>query len=188
MGCAANGKPDRARAFLNEPMAELSLTLSPQSPADLAAIEKLDEHAFGPGRFARSAYRLREGLEPDCSLSFVARVGTLLVGANRMTPILCGDRSALLLGPLTVDPPFRSSGIGEELVMKSLDAARAAGHELVLLVGDMSYYGKMGFQPVPSGRLIFAGPVDPARLLYCELVEGALEGVKGKVRRAPRAR
>ncbi|QBR72376.1 GNAT family N-acetyltransferase [Beijerinckiaceae bacterium] len=165
-------------------MADLSLSLSPQTPADLAAIEKLDERAFGPGRFARSAYRLREGVDPDFSLSFVARVGTLMVGANRMTPVLCGDQPALLLGPLTVDPPFRSGGIGEELVMKSLDAARAAGHKLVLLVGDMSYYGKMGFSPVPPGRLVFSGPVDPKRLLYCELVEGAFEGVKGKVRRA----
>jgi predicted N-acetyltransferase YhbS len=166
-------------------MADLPLTLSPQSPADLAAIEKLDERAFGPGRFARSAYRLREGVEPDYNLSFVARVGTLLVGANRMTPVFCGNRPALLLGPLTVDPAFRSSGIGEELVKTSVDAARSEGHELVLLVGDMSYYGKMGFLPVPPGSLIFAGPVDPERLLYCELVEGAFHGVMGKVRRAP---
>jgi len=172
------------RAFDGKPMAYLSLTLSPQSPGDLAAIEKLDERAFGPGRFARSAYRLREGGEPDYALSFVARVGTLLVGANRMTPIFCANRPALLLGPLTVDPAFRAGGIGEELVMKSLDAARAAGHGLILLVGDMSYYGRMGFAPVPPGRLVFAGPVDPERLLYCELVEGAFEGVQGKVRRA----
>lgn len=169
-----------------KPMADVTLTLSPQTPADLAAIEKLDERAFGPGRFARSAYRLREGIPPDYSLSFVARVGSLMVGANRMTHIFCGERPALLLGPLTVDPPFRSGGIGEELVMKSLEAARTAGHQLVLLVGDMSYYGKMGFFPVPLGRLVFAGPVDPDRLLYCELVEGAFDGVKGKVRRASR--
>lgn len=164
-------------------MADLSLVLSQLTPADLAAVEKLDEHAFGPGRFARSAYRLREGIEPLYHLSFVARVGTLLVGANRMTAIRCGDEPALLLGPLTVDPPFRSGGIGEALVTKSLEAAKAAGHRLVLLVGDMSYYGKLGFHPVPPGRLTFIGPVDPKRLLYCELVEGAFEGVKGRVRR-----
>jgi predicted N-acetyltransferase YhbS len=164
-------------------MADLSLVLSQLTPADLGAIEKLDERAFGPGRFARSAYRLREGVEPLCPLSFVARVGTLLVGANRMTPIRCGDAPALLLGPLTVDPPFRSGGIGEALVTKSLEAARAAGHRLVLLVGDMSYYGKLGFRPVPPDRLIFVGPVDPTRLLYCELAPGAFEGVEGRVGR-----
>jgi predicted N-acetyltransferase YhbS len=164
-------------------MTDLFLVLAPQTPADFAAIEKLDERAFGPGRFARSAYRLRERVAPDYALSFVARVGTLLVGANRMTRIRCGDVQALLLGPLTVEPAFRSGGIGETLVMKSLDAARANGHRLVLLVGDMPYYGRMGFKPVPEGRLIFPGPVDPDRLLYCELVEGAFEGVKGKVLR-----
>ncbi|MFZ1079838.1 MAG: N-acetyltransferase, partial [Methylovirgula sp.] len=83
-----------------------------------------------------------------------------------------------------VEPAFRSAGIGEALVMKSLEAARAAGHHLVLLVGDMSYYGRMGFEPVPEGRLIFAGPVDPARLLYCALTKGAFEAVRGRVRRA----
>ncbi len=169
-------------------MADLSLVLSPQTPADLAAIEKLDERAFGPGRFARSAYRLREGVEPDYALSFVARVGTLLVGANRMTPIRCGDQPALLLGPLTVDPAFRSGGIGEALVMKSLEAARAGGHALVLLVGDESYYGRLGFAPAPKGEIAFIGPVDPERLLYCELVKGAFEAAKGKVRRAARPR
>lgn len=162
-------------------MADLSLVLVPQVPADYAAIEKLDERAFGPGRFARSAYRLREGVAPDYELSYVARVGTLLVGANRMTPIFCGGKPALLLGPLSVEPAFRSGGIGEALVMKSLDAAREAGHRLVLLVGDMAYYARMGFEPVPPGRLTFIGPVDPERLLYCELVEGAFDGVSGRV-------
>jgi len=165
-------------------MADLSLVLMPQTPADLAAIEKLDERAFGPGRFARSAYRLRERVAPDYALSFVARVGTLLVGANRMTRIRCGDVPALLLGPLTVEPAFRSGGIGEALIMKSLDAARANGHRLVLLVGDMPYYSRMGFKPVPQGKLIFPGPVDPARLLYCELAEGAFDSVTGKVLRS----
>jgi len=164
-------------------MTDLSLVLQPQTPSDSAAIEKLDERAFGPGRFARSAYRLRERIAPDYALSFVARVGTLLVGANRMTRIRCGGEPALLLGPLTVEPAFRSGGIGEALVLKSLDAARANVHRLVLLVGDMPYYGRMGFKPVPQGRLIFPGPVDPERLLYCELVEGAFDRVKGKVLR-----
>ena len=121
-------------------MADLSLTLSPQTPADVPAIERLEERAFGPGRFARTAYRLREGAEPVYALSFVARIGTLLVGANTMTAIRCGEAPALLLGPLTVEPAFRSGGIGEALVQKSLDAARAAGHGLVLLVGDLPYY------------------------------------------------
>ena len=152
--------------------------------SDLVQIERLDDRAFGPGRYARTAYRLREGLSPEFSLSYVAHVGTLLVGANIMTEIRCGGQEALLLGPLTVDPQFRRRGIGEALARRSLDAARQVGYKLVLLVGDEPYYARLGFKRVPMGRLTMPGPVDPARLLVCELVEGASEGVSGGITRA----
>lgn len=68
-------------------MADIPFDFAPLTPDDLVAIGRLDARAFGPGRFAKSAYRLREGVEPDWNLSFVARIGTLVVGANRITPI-----------------------------------------------------------------------------------------------------
>jgi predicted N-acetyltransferase YhbS len=169
---------------MDRQMTELTLDLAPLSPSDLPQIEKLDERAFGPGRFTRTAYRLREGVPPLASISFVARVGTFLVGANIMTEIRCGGAPALLLGPLTVEPAFRSRGIGEELVARSLAAAREAGHKLVLLVGDEPYYQRMGFKRVPSGQVTMPGPVDPARVLVCELAEGAFANVRGPVTRA----
>src|SRR5271165_6929635 len=162
-------------------MSDLSLLLEPETPDDAAAIEHLNARVFGPGRFARSAYRVREQADPDPTLSFVARVGTLLVGANAMTPIVVGGAAALLLGPLIVEPVFRSQGIGEALVTRSLEAARAAGWKLVILVGDEPYYARAGFQPVPAGHITLPGPVDPARLLYCELEPGALEAARGEV-------
>jgi predicted N-acetyltransferase YhbS len=158
-----------------------ALGLRPLHASDLPQIEKLDERAFGPGRFARTAYRLREGVGPDFALSFVAHVGTLLVGSNIMTPVKCGEVDMLLLGPLTVEPAFRSRGIGEALAARSLDAARAAGQKLVILVGDEPYYARLGFKRVPLGRLMLPGPVDPARVLVCELVPGAFEGVAGRI-------
>jgi predicted N-acetyltransferase YhbS len=163
-------------------MTELSLVLEPETPADAESILRLNERVFGPGRFARTAYRLRETAPPDLSLSFVARVGTLLVGANAMTPIVIGATPALLLGPLIVEPVFRSQGIGEALVTRSLEAARAAGAKLTILVGDEPYYARMGFSPAPAGRIVLPGPVDPERVLYCELQPGAFEGVSGKAR------
>jgi predicted N-acetyltransferase YhbS len=162
-------------------MADLPLVLEPETPADFDAIERLNERVFGPGRFAKTAYRLREEADHDLSLSFVARVGTLLVGANRMTPIMIGGAPALLLGPLIVEPVFRSQGIGEALVVRSLEAARKAGAKLAILVGDAPYYARMGFKPAPAGRLQMPGPVDPTRVLYCEIEEGAFEGVSGQV-------
>ena len=107
-----------------------------------------------------------------------------MVGANAMTPIVIGEAKALLLGPLIVEPVFRSQGIGEALVARSLEAARAQGWKLVILVGDEPYYARAGFQRVPAGRIVLPGPVDPARLLYCELETGALEAAEGEARPA----
>ncbi len=165
-------------------MSDLSLLLEPETPDDAELIERLNERVFGPGRFARTAYRIRETADPDPSLSFVARVGTLLVGANAMTPIAIGGAKALLLGPLIVEPVFRSQGIGEALLTRSLEAAKAAGWKLVILVGDEPYYARMGFQRVPAGRITLPGPVDPARLLYCELEAGALAAAAGEAQGA----
>jgi predicted N-acetyltransferase YhbS len=160
-------------------MPDIPLVLEPETDDDSLAIERLNERVFGPGRFARTAYRIREAAKPERALSFVARVGTLLVGANAMTPITIGGASAMLLGPLIVEPVFRSQGIGEALVTRSLDAAREAGVGLVILVGDEPYYARMGFKRCPPGRVALPGPVDGARLLYCELKPGAFDGVSG---------
>jgi predicted N-acetyltransferase YhbS len=162
-------------------MTDLSLDYALQTASDLPAIRKLEARAFGPGRFAKTAYRLREGVAPDWSLSYLARIGGMLVGANTLTRIAIGGAPALLLGPLTVEEAFRTRGLGEALAQKSLDAARAAGHRLVILVGDPPFYERLGFARTPFGRFHFPGPVDPARLLHCELQPGALESFRGAV-------
>jgi predicted N-acetyltransferase YhbS len=123
-------------------MPDLPLILEPATDNDAEPIERLNERVFGPGRFARTAYRIRETTDPDPALSFVARVGTLLIGASAMTPIVIGEASALLLGPLIVEPVFRSQGIGEALLTRSLESAKTAGWKPVVLVGDEPYYAR----------------------------------------------
>ncbi|MFL1874104.1 GNAT family N-acetyltransferase [Hansschlegelia beijingensis] len=162
-------------------MTSLPLAILHEQPDDRAAIDRLQERAFGPGRYARSAYRLREGVAPLPKLSFVARVGTFLVGSNRMTPIRIGRTPALLLGPLVVDPAFRSRGIGQALINASIAAAETAGHRLVLLVGDEPYYARLGFQRVPDGRVVMPGPVDPDRVLWRPLSADADSEARGPV-------
>jgi predicted N-acetyltransferase YhbS len=163
-------------------MSEPSLTILPETAADALAIERLHERTFGPGRYARSAYRIREGRGHVLDLSFTARIGTLLVGSVRLTPICIGETPALLLGPLTVEPPFRDHGVGTSLIESAVKSARAAGHKLVVLVGDEPFYGKLGFKRIPKGQVKMPGPVDPARLLVAELAAGAFDDVKGMIR------
>src|SRR5258707_13687321 len=109
-------------------MTELALTILSETPADAVVIERLHERTFGPGRYARTAFRIREGAGHLVDLSFTARIGTLLVGSARLTPIRIGDAAALLLGPLTVEPPFRERGTGLALIEPGLAAAKAGGH------------------------------------------------------------
>ncbi|WFU70860.1 N-acetyltransferase [Bradyrhizobium sp. CB2312] len=162
-------------------MTDLSLTILPEAAGDAQAIERLHERTFGPGRFVLSAYRIREHVDHLLDVSFTARIGTLLVGSVRQLPILIGETNALMLGPLTVEPPFRDRGIGRQLMERALKDAREKGHAIVLLVGDEAYYSRVGFKQVPKGRVIMPGPVDAARVLVYELVEGAFEGVSGTV-------
>ena len=165
-------------------MSDLSLTIRPESADDVDAIERLHERTFGPGRYAKTAYRIREGGPHAPALSFTARIGTLLVGSVRLTPIRIGETPALLLGPLTVEPPFRARGIGLKLIERALAEARHQGHKLVALVGDEPYYGRAGFKKIPKGRAVMPGPVDPERLLVAELAPGAFDGVSGPIRPA----
>jgi predicted N-acetyltransferase YhbS len=163
-------------------MSELNLTILPETADDALAVERLHERTFGPGRYARSAFRIREGREHLLELSFTARIGTLLVGSLRLTPICIGETPALLLGPLTVEPPFRERGVGSALIKRALKEAQAKGHKLVVLVGDEPFYAKAGFKRIPKGQVKMPGPVDPARLLVAELTPGAFEGVSGLIR------
>jgi predicted N-acetyltransferase YhbS len=163
-------------------MSELQLTILPETLGDALAIERLHERTFGPGRYARSAFRIREGRGHMPELSFTARIGTLMVGSIRLTPICIGETKALLLGPLTVEPPFRSRGVGSTLIARSLKEAKAKDYKLVLLVGDEPFYAKAGFKRIAKGLVKMPGPVDPARLLVNELVPGAFDGVAGMIR------
>ena len=163
-------------------MNDISLSIQPEAPDDAVAIERLHERTFGPGRYAKTAYRLREQVDHIRELSFTARIGTLLIGSVWLSPIRIGEAKALLLGPVTVEPAFRDRGVGQALIERALKEAKDKGHRLVVLVGDEGYYEKSGFKRIPRGRATMPGPVDPARLLLAELAEGAFAGVSGPIR------
>src|SRR5215469_13140669 len=109
-------------------MSEPSITILPETADDAEAIERLHERTFGPGRYAKTAYRLREQTAHRLDASFTARIGTLLVGSVRLSPVRIGEAKALLLGPLTVEPAFRERGVGQALIACALKAAKGKGH------------------------------------------------------------
>ncbi len=154
--------------------------------ADLAEISKLHARAFGPGRFARSAYRVREGKGLFSRFCRLAQANGRVVAAVRVTEIVIGSEGgAALLGPVAVDPDFRNQGHGRALIAEALDELKGAGVKLVVLVGDQSYYGRFGFAPAPAGQIRFPGPVDPMRILALELEPGVLVAYRGVIAAAP---
>jgi predicted N-acetyltransferase YhbS len=160
-------------------------TIRLEKPADAAAADAIVAERFGPGRFAKTAYRLREGVQPIAALSFVAEHEGRVVGTVRYWPIEIGETPALMLGPIAVVSSMQGQGIALALMQTSLEAATKLGHRAVVLVGDEPYYGRAGFKRIePRGRITMPGPVDLARLLGLSLAEGALEGMSGEMRKA----
>lgn len=154
----------------------------PEMAEDAGAIDAIHDLTFGPGRYSRTAFRLREGHAPDGPTSLVAVYRGNVIGSVRLTAIVIGETPALLLGPLAVLPALKSLGVGKALMRLSMEEARQRHHRLVLLVGDLPYYWPFGFRVVPAGRLLLPGPVDPGRLLWAELAPDASDGVTGSVR------
>lgn len=163
---------------------EPNWTIRPERPEDAPLVDALNEAAFGPGRFAKSAYRLREGVSQVDELAFVAIENRQLKGSVRFWPIVIGGHQALMLGPLAVTASERGRGIGVALMERALDHARALGHDVVILIGDEPYYARVGFAKMPPGRIRFPGPVDQSRILGLSLKPGAALNLSGEVRRA----
>ena len=150
-----------------------------ERPEDAPAVERLILRAFGPGRYAKAAERLREGRELRLELSFVAWDRGEIVGCVQQWAVRIGETPAILLGPFAVDEQFRSAGLGAALIAQACEAAADAGHALVMLVGDMPYFGPLGFLPAP--QVTMPGPVDQRRVLVRALTPGAAEGLGGTV-------
>jgi predicted N-acetyltransferase YhbS len=175
---------------MSQPPFDNAWHIRPQIPGDADAVDALNAESFGPGRFAKAAYRLREGTGAVAGLSFVAIEGDALRGSVRFWPVKVGAAQALLLGPLAVQTHQRGRGIGIALMQAGIDAARAGRSSdgepwgAILLVGDEPYYAKVGFARLPPGRVTFPGPVDQNRILGLSLTANGLVHLSGRIRRA----
>lgn len=153
-----------------------------ETAAHEAAVEKMVADAFGPDRFAKTVYRLRDHVAPLSSLSLVMTDGEEVVGTLRFWPVLIGGSTpALLLGPLVAAADRQGEGIGSRLMEEGLARAAAEGHRIVVLVGDEPYYSRFGFTRALARRLKLPGWVDKKRFLARELVAGAMAGVNGMI-------
>lgn len=162
----------------------MTFTIVAERPEDASLISPLLDRTFGFERTRKTVYRLREHLDPLPELCFSAVAGDGgLLGSIRYWPIEIAGTPAILLGPLAVEPALQGRGIGKALLRHSLEAAKAAGHRICVVVGDPNYYRPFGFESAPGHGLSLPGPVEPERFQVKALVPGALDGVHGVIAR-----
>ena len=146
------------------------------------AIERLYDRAFGPGRFAKTAERLREGNTCLYALSRIAESHGEIIAAVRLWPLeVGGEGGVVLVGPVAVDAHWRGVAIGLELTQACLVAARDAGIKAALLIGSQPYFERIGFELLDPKRLEFPGHVPPERLLGMDLSQNTWSKLKGRV-------
>jgi len=147
------------------------ISFDQERPEDLAAIESLLDSAFGPDRFNKASYKLRENNPILSRFSYVARdndriIGTVRYSRIQVCDLLSGESiNAVFLGPLAIAADRKDEGIGTQLLSRTLAVLSGTGHHRVLLVGDMSYYGRFNFLPVLPSYITLPGGHDARRLL-----------------------
>ena len=153
-------------------------TIVPDTPEHAAAVEALYDEVFGPGRFAKTAERLREGNAKIADASLVAIDSEGLTGVVRVWPVTVGGSKAegggraAFLGPIAVAERRRGNGVALKLMERAIGVCREQGYAAVILVGDLEYYERFGFKPSDE-RFQLPGPVDQRRVLIRELSDRA---------------
>ena len=157
------------------------IEIVPETPALHAdAIEALYDRTFGPGHFAKTAERLREGTRSLPDLSRVAVKNGAVIGVTRLWPISIGDAGArgVFVGPVAVDPDFQGQRLGLSVTGEAIEAATLAGWPVAVLIGAPSYFSEIGFEVTDA--LKFPGPQDRSRVMVRGLAESA-QGLEGAV-------
>jgi predicted N-acetyltransferase YhbS len=137
---------------------------------DLKNIEKLLDEAFGPGRYARTAYRYREKHNLISEYSYIYQDNKQLLASISFSQIFINNiNKGLLLGPLAVKPGHDGKGYGVALVETTIKLIKKSKkYNFIVLVGDIDYYRRFNFKQI-SQPLNLVGPVNPDRVLILNL-------------------
>lgn len=122
-------------------------------------------------------------------LSLVATVGDRVVGHVLFTSVQIEHSqqvvSSAILAPLAVHPEHQNQGIGGRAIGEGLKRLKAAGVELVFVLGHPDYYPKYGFVPASIKGFDAPHPIPPENSdawMVRELHPGTMGRISGQVR------
>ena len=111
--------------------------IRPETTDDHHAIRAVHRAAFAQEEEARLVDQLRDG--GYARVSLVAEQDGQVVGHILLSDLPIdtetGTVQALCLAPVAVLPAQQRRGIGSELIRRSLEAARTAGHRIAIVLG-----------------------------------------------------
>jgi putative acetyltransferase len=155
------------------------MVIRERTPADDAAIQYLNDKAFGGTGESTLIENLRTAGLVAVELVAVDPlvVGHILFSALDVT---VGGKSvrALALAPMAVKPQRQRHGIGSALVRAGLQRAREGGWQAVVVLGHQGYYSRFGFSAALAQPL--KAPFSGASFMALELEPGALRGGEGR--------
>lgn len=129
-------------------------------------IEDIVKNAFGPGRFAKTAYRLREAPDYKSLFGLVTENHLHKIVATVRVAPLKGYADTVILGPIAVHSSLRSMGLGMSLMHQAEQECLKYPHiHRIILIGDPHYYNRFGFETQHATDIIFDAPVNKNRIL-----------------------
>lgn len=116
-------------------------------------------------------------------LSLVAEVDGRIVGgiwySKSQVKTKTQTHPILTFGPLCVAPEYQGTGVGGQLLEKSMRIAKEAGYSGIIIFGEPGYYPKHGFVTCDNFGITTADGKNFDAFMGIELQDGAFEQMRG---------
>lgn len=165
----------------------MDIKIRPTSDADMADISALLTTAFGADQGPEIAALVSDLLDDPSAhplLSLAAIRNEHIIGYILFTHTrIAGSEpsvSSAILAPMAVHPDHQGRGVGGRLIAAGLKQLKAAGVDLVFVLGHPGYYPRYGFDPAGARGFEAPHPI-PAEHAAAWMVQALRPGVIGTV-------